>query len=951
VTRASISFPPFRVELDEERLWKGSKQLPVRRKPFAILRYLVANPKRLVTHDELLKRVWGDVSVSESAVRSHLHELRQVLGEGVIETVIGRGYRFTAELGADVPTVAPSPSRLVVGRTAELSALRAAFERAHDGHRQLCFVTGEPGIGKTTLVDAFLDEVDAPPEVAAVRGQCVEQHGTPEAYLPVIGVVGQLCRSAHGDHALAVLVRHAPTFLAQMPQLVPDAMFEDVSRRAVGSSGPRMVRELVEALEAIAMHRTLVVVLEDLQWSDVATIDLVATLGQRREHARLLVIGTSRRAEAQTASHPLNRVMRSLVTRGGATAIPVDAIAAGDITRLLELRFPGHALPPGLTEVLDRITGGTPLFLTSWIDDLIVRGMLAERDGRWTLTVGLDEVAAHRPDTVRQMIDIQLDRLSHDEQRMLEAASAVGTEFSSELVAAALERPVEDADEICDALARRALFLRREPTEEWPDGTVNTRYAMTHGLVTEVCTGRATELRRQRWHRLIAARLETAYAGCIADVALLLARHHEHGRAPARALHHYLIAADQAQRRYASGDAIRLYRHALELLPKVGAERERDELELRALAGMSPAVLRLHDELSRDPVASFERRVALARRVGDPSQLCVALIDCALYHSTRAQHVVACELLDQVDGMIAAGAAGLELATYADSARAVALFWRGELAHSGALFERTFAADLRPDNGFDVLRQALIDRRPLMLGYLAQIHWLTGAPDRALADIEQGLALATASGDPYTIGLAGSTLAGIHFLRRDPPERIIATANAVLALPECAMWHAPAAMLLSWARSLDVPLTAAEADAALADLRARLAAFPLGGTTLAPRVVAALMRSPRVPEARALIDEMLAVSRTTGGRVFAIDLLLLRAELAIDDGAVVADLREALALAGQLGAHSLVLRAALRIAALSPTPEMLARVAAALTACTDGADTADHRAARALLGR
>lgn len=96
-----LVFPPFRLDTAEQQLWRGTRLLTLRRKPFAILRYLAENPRRLVTHDELLKQVWGGIAVSESAVRTHLHELRQALGEGVIETVIGRGYRFTAEATAE----------------------------------------------------------------------------------------------------------------------------------------------------------------------------------------------------------------------------------------------------------------------------------------------------------------------------------------------------------------------------------------------------------------------------------------------------------------------------------------------------------------------------------------------------------------------------------------------------------------------------------------------------------------------------------------------------------------------------------------------------------------------------------------------------------------------------------------------------------------------------------
>src|SRR3954470_14650455 len=95
-----VSFPPFRLDSEQGRLWKGETPLVLRRKPFAILRYLVEHPQKLVSHDELIAEVWRGAVVSESAMRSHLHELRQVLGDGVIETVIGRGYRFVAAMRA-----------------------------------------------------------------------------------------------------------------------------------------------------------------------------------------------------------------------------------------------------------------------------------------------------------------------------------------------------------------------------------------------------------------------------------------------------------------------------------------------------------------------------------------------------------------------------------------------------------------------------------------------------------------------------------------------------------------------------------------------------------------------------------------------------------------------------------------------------------------------------------
>ncbi|HVZ34479.1 MAG TPA: AAA family ATPase, partial [Polyangiaceae bacterium] len=489
-----IAFPPFRLDPGEGRLWKGKTLLALRKKPFAILSYLAARPRKLVTHDELLAEVWRGAVVSDSAMRSHLHELRQVLGEGVIETVIGRGYRFVAELQSDgVAAGAPEQTEvdpLVVGREAEIGQLQAALERARTGRRQLCFVTGEPGIGKSTLVRSFLAGLD-PRTVIIARGACFEQHGTPEPYLAIIEALSELARSERGAQTLAALIRHTPTFLVQLPQLLSDEQLAEVSRRAAGGNEARQLRELSEALEALCSQEPLVLVLEDLQWSDVATIDLVSLLGQRQQRAKLLVIGTSRQAEIQSPDHPLQRVLRSLVARSGALMLQVSKVDVAAIQRFIDRRFEGHSFPGALTELVAKITGGTPLFMVSLLDELAGRGMLAEREGRWTLTTSIEEVQAHRPASVKQLIDMQIDRLSAAEQRALEAGSIVGAEFSTSLVAAALGLSAEQIEDACDALARRSLFLRPE---------LEDRYAFTHALIQEVWVDRSSPARRQRWH-------------------------------------------------------------------------------------------------------------------------------------------------------------------------------------------------------------------------------------------------------------------------------------------------------------------------------------------------------------------------------------------------------------------------------------------------------------------
>jgi DNA-binding winged helix-turn-helix (wHTH) protein/tetratricopeptide (TPR) repeat protein len=911
-----VEFPPFRLDPADDRLWKGDKQLTLRRKPFAILRYLVANPRRLVTHQELIDYVWGGSVVSESAMRTHLHELRQVLGEQVIETVIGRGYRFTAEVKT---TAAPqhatiqTATRTIVGRDTELAFLHARFDEAQRGHRQLVFVTGEPGIGKTTLVDSFIDELESRQDVLVMRGASIEQHGTPEAYLPIIEMLSGLRTSRHGDSAIAALIRYAPTFVAELPQLVPDNKRDEIASRARTEAKP--VRELIEALEALAAQHTVVIVLEDLQWADVATLDLVSMLGARRGHAQLLVLATARRAESQTVSHPLHRVLRTLVARAGAKELAVEQLANDDVQRYLDVRFPHHALPGGFTRVVATITAGTPLFLVTLIDDLVRRGMLVEQDGVWRLGVTLEDIAAHRPDSVRQLVDMQLDALGPEEQRVLEAGSVLGTELSTALVAAALEKSVEHVDEVCDGLARRSLFLRREGVEEWPGGELHTKYALGHRLVQDVLCERSAPTRRARWHRLVAERLESAYGADAAPIAHVLALHFDQGHVPARAVHYYLVAAERAEARFASSDALSLCRRARELVVRLPADRTRDELELAVLGHLAQSGFRTI-ALVDEPLEMFERMVAIARAIGDPEKLVRALTNSSYRYSTLAQYSRAREVLDEVDALLGTFTPSVELAASVKVARVMSLVWSGELAPARVLIEDLLAAPVP----FDPRNPGLLgptNRAGMLSSYDGFLRWASGEPNAALRIARGQLAIARQSGDAFFLGAISVHIANHLLLRGESPDEVRALTTAVLASPEAAPWHAPAATILAWADAQVGAIEPERIAALLRDFHERKKRMPLGITLVSLPTIAALRDSGHVADARAVLDEMLDLARKEE-KIFLAELLRLRGELveAQDRAAAAQDYLDALAHAKTSGTTTFELRAAINLARL-----------------------------------
>lgn len=331
-----IAFGRFRLDLVNECLWQGAHAISLRPKAFAVLKLLIDNPGLLVTKQQVLDTVWSGTFVGDAVLKDNIRQLREALHDDpasplYIETAHRRGYRFIAKLDQQAPakissaTARPASSQLaayvagsslsvtegqVLGRDAEMAKMRAYLERAIAGERQILFVTGEPGIGKTTVVQAFLEHAAQVQGLLVARGQCLEHYGAAEPYLPVLEGFSRLCRSPRGVQVKAVLQQHAPAWLAQMPSLLPQAERENLRSQVTGSTSERMLREMAEAIEALTSQSPLLLILEDLHWSDYSTLDLLSYLARRRDPARLMIIGTYRPVDVIVSDHPLKRVKR-----------------------------------------------------------------------------------------------------------------------------------------------------------------------------------------------------------------------------------------------------------------------------------------------------------------------------------------------------------------------------------------------------------------------------------------------------------------------------------------------------------------------------------------------------------------------------------------------------------------------------------------------------------------
>src|SRR5262245_36891468 len=214
--RTMKEFHPFRLDLVSHRLWRGDQRVTLRPKAFDVLRYLVQHADRLVTQEEILGAVWPETHVNPEVVKKYVLEIRKALGDRsdrpiFIETFPRRGYQFVApvrEASSDASPNQPARAVTMVGRDASRALLESSLDRALHGHRQVVFITGEPGAGKTTLVDTFLRRAAVGASLRIARGQCVEGFGGKESYYPVLEALGHMLRESEGNRVVTALVRY-----------------------------------------------------------------------------------------------------------------------------------------------------------------------------------------------------------------------------------------------------------------------------------------------------------------------------------------------------------------------------------------------------------------------------------------------------------------------------------------------------------------------------------------------------------------------------------------------------------------------------------------------------------------------------------------------------------------------------------------------------------------------
>jgi len=870
-----LRFDAFEVDEREARLTRQGQPLAAAPKVFGLLCTLARRPNELLSKDELLDAIWGHRFVSDSVLKSTISDLRMLLGDDVkqprfIETVARRGYRFigtvaTVATGAVAVPAAGLPP--LIGRAEEQRHLHALWAEALGGRRRMAWIAGEAGIGKTSLIEHFMAGLGG--DVTVAHGHCIEQHGAGEPYMPVLEALAALCRD---DAGLPALLRQvAPTWLLQMPWLADETELAGLRAQLAGAGQERMLRELGELLDRLSRERPLLLVTEDLHWSDRATLRLMDHIARRRSPARLMWLASFRLVDILVDEHPLRALRHELKLHGLADEQVLDPFSEREVADYLAARQPRQAAgdaTEALAQGLHAQTDGLPLYVANVVDEAIARDEV--------LTPARLGESMPVPESLAGVIGRQIERLPAEHRALLEAASVCGVEFGAATVAEALQRPLDWVNDRGDALARGQQWLKVGRVGYLPDGTVEGRYTFRHALYRQVLYQGLGGVRRARLHGSVAEALLRVHAQGGGVTAAELALQFELAGQPMSALRHYAEAAQAALRSFAPPEAMALVTHALSLLPACPGGPDRDRLEL-LLLGSRVAALQLQNLSAPEAQATYERVRALRAYWADATSGLDIELGWVEFSSGRYEQALAIAQAAHAEN-------GGEVGTLREVARCnllgTTLSYMGRLDEACRHFETGLAA--REGLG-ERLEQArgIVDMEVSLRCRLGQTLAHLGDIDAAKAQIAMANERAMRLG-PFSQRL-GLVFAGMLGIQLDDEQAVLAAAQALQGLVDAhsvTQAEGLAQWLLGWARTRAGAAAEGHALIVAGDRReSEEIGLQRGRPGVLGHAAAALALAGRLPEAQAQIEAALAMAQRWGERLYLPDLLVLRSRI------------------------------------------------------------------------
>lgn len=805
----------------------------------------------------------------------------------------------------------------LVGRDSEIQLIRERWAQAREGVGQVVVLSAEPGVGKSRLVQVIKDHVAEDPRAWLTPLQCSPYHQNSALY-PIIDVLErvvlqfergetseQKLRKLEGwlaQHGLP-LAEVVPLFASLLSLPLPDG-YEPL-RLSPEAERERTLQAILAVLLTRAAQQPLLLVVEDLQWVDPTTLELLGHIVTQVPIARMLVLMASRPEFAPP-----------WLGRSHVTLVVLNRLPPTQLVEMVQRVAGDRQLPDEVLQQIVTKSDGVPLFAEEVTKMVLESGFLRAENGHYALTGPLPQLAI--PTTLHDSLLARLDRLS-TVKSVAQLAAAVGREFSYELIQAVWPYDETTLQRGLVELVAAELVYQRGLL---PRST----YVFKHALVQDAAYQSLLKSTRQQFHQRIAQALIERFPELVATQPELIGHHFAEAGLPNQAVPYWQRAGERAGARSAHHEAIGHLRRGLALLGALPPTPERIEREiaLQIALGVSLAATRGYGV--PEVLQAYGRARELCQQLGDDDQLFPALY--GLWRATllRAEYRTARELGG--DLLARAEAADdpsrrAELLVVAHRALGASSFYLGDLAGAREHVKQVAAAEPAHDQRERAFGYDVVDAWVACRAYLAWTLWLLGDADGALAADEHAIATAREIGHPFSLALALSFSTWLHQFRGDAAA-VRQRADAALAISHehgFAFWKGWNMVLRGWAMA-----ELGQRDEGLAVIREgvpawRSAGSELGRTyflSLAARVFA---DAGQLDEAVTNLDAADAHAETTGESWWRAELHRQRGELALlndptQTAVAAASFKRARAVAVEQGAWALKQRAELSLARL-----------------------------------
>jgi predicted ATPase/class 3 adenylate cyclase len=613
----------------------------------------------------------------------------------------------------------------LVGRDHELGLLLDRWALAKDGEGQVVLLSGEPGIGKSRITQAFLERLASRPHT------CLRYYGSPyhtdSAFHPIIAQLERAGGFGRDDPAPvkldkleAVLVQASERVTEVAPLLaallsIPSEQRYPRLNLTPQTQKARTFEALLAQFEGLASAQPVVMIFEDAHWIDPTTNELFALVIDRLQRLSILLLITFRpeftppwSGHAHITTLTLNRLGRSQ--------------GAAMVARLTD----GKALPAEVLQQILQKTDGVPLFVEELTKTVLESGLLRNAGDRFELTGPLPTLAI--PTTLHDSLMARLDRLASVKE-VAQIGAVIGRDFAHDLLAAISPLPEDQLRDALDELVAAELIFRH--------GTPpNATYSFKHALVQDAAYGTLLKSRRQQLHARIAQALEERFPETARTQPALLAYHLTEAAETERAVDYWLKAGQRSAERSADPEAVGQLRRGLEVLMGLPESTQRDRIELEFQLAIGTPLIALSGWSGPLVAVAYERASALCERLGNAERLIPTLFGLASNRVVRGETRTAQRLAERCRTLAKrSGNPAHQLLGH--RAMGAALMQLGALREARSEFERiTELYD--PDRDRDLAARCVTDPRASGLSFLSLVLWLTGYPDQAKRTAREG---------------------------------------------------------------------------------------------------------------------------------------------------------------------------------------------------------------------